>query len=113
MADPETEKKIAQLQMLEQNIQSFASQRQQFQMHVAEIEHALKELKTTTERPFRVLGQLMVAADKDDLTKELTSQKEVSDIRIKSLEKQEQQLKEKAEALQQEVLSALQKKGVK
>ena len=45
MADKETEKKIEQLQLLEQSLQSFLVQRQQYQSHEIEIESALNEIK--------------------------------------------------------------------
>ena len=110
---PELEEKIARLQMLEQNIQAFASQRQNFQLQIGEIEHALKELEGTKDKPFKIVGNLMIAADAQELMKDLASQKEIIDLRIKNLEKQESQLREKAESLQNEVVGALQQKGGK
>ena len=110
---PELEEKIARLQMIEQNVQVFSSQRQQFHMQMTEIEHALKELEKAKDKPFRIVGNLMIAAEAGELKKELTSQKEVVELRIKSLEKQESQLREKAESLQKEVVGALQHKGGK
>lgn len=106
----ETQEKIARLQMLEQHIQSFSSQRQNFQLQMSEIDHALKELQHVKEKPFKVVGTIMISSDVEDLKKDLTSRKEVADIRIKNLEKQEHQLKEKAEALQKEVLGSIQQK---
>ena len=46
MADvsKETEKKINQLQLLEQSMQNLSMQKQQFQLQQVEIESALKEL---------------------------------------------------------------------
>ncbi len=110
---PELEEKIGRLQLLEQNVQAFASQRQQFHLQISEIEHALKELEKSTEKPFKIVGSLMIASDADELKNELTSQKEIIELRIKSLEKQESQLREKAESLQKEVVGALQQKGGK
>ncbi len=110
---PELEEKIARLQMLEQNVQAFSSQRQQFQIHITEIEHALQELEHTKEKPYKIVGSLMIASDAEELKKELSSQKEMAELRIKSLEKQETQLREKAESLQKEVVGALQQKGGK
>ena len=47
---------------------------------------------------------------KEDLTKDLESKKEIINLRIKTLEKQENQLKEKASELQIEVLSQIENK---
>jgi prefoldin beta subunit len=109
----ELEEKIARLQMLEQNIQAFSSQRQSFQLQMGEIDNALKELDGAKEKPFKVIGNLMIATETADLKKELSSQKEVMELRVKNLEKQESKLKEKAEELQKEVMSAIQQKGGK
>ena len=107
------EEKIARLQMLEQNIQAFASQRQNFQLQASEIDNALKELEQTKEKPFKVVGHLMIASDINDLKKDLISKKEVIELRVKSLEKQETKLREKAEELQKDVVGAIQEKGGK
>ncbi len=40
-----TEEKMQQLQMIEQNMQQTLSQKQQFQMQLMEIDSALKEIK--------------------------------------------------------------------
>ena len=110
---PELEEKIARLQMIEQNIQAFSSQRQSFQMQISEIDHALKHIESTKEKPFKIIGNLMIASDAGELKIELMSLKEVVELRIKSLEKQESQLREKADSLQNEVVGELQKKGGK
>jgi chaperonin cofactor prefoldin len=51
----------------------------------------------------------MIAAEKEELTKELTSKKEIVDIRVRSIDKQEQKLKEKAETLRAEIMKDLKK----
>ena len=110
MVAEETEKSIARLQMLEQNLQMLASQRQSCQLQISEIENAVKELNKTKEQAFKIIGNLMIASNPKELEKELESKKEVLTIRITSLEKQETQLRKKAEELQKEVMSSLQNK---
>ncbi len=51
----------------------------------------------------------MVSSKKEDLKKDLSSKKEMANMRIKSLEKQEDQLKEKATKLQSEVMKNIKK----
>jgi len=104
----EDEQKINQLQLLEQNIQNLSLQRQQFQAQLIEIENALKELETTTEA-YKIISNIMVLTKKEDLTKELKQRKEVTEIRIKNFEKQEEQLRSKAKDLQKEILSSMKK----
>ena len=52
----------------------------------------------------------MVLSDKDKLEKELKQKKEIVDLRIANLDKEEKKLKEKAKKLQEELLSTLKKK---
>jgi len=98
----ETEQKIAQLQLYEQSLQNILMQKQQFQSQSVEIESALKELETTKEA-YKIVGNIMVAAKKEDLKKDLESKKETINLRIKTMEKQENQIREKAKKLQEEV----------
>ena len=105
----ETEQKIAQLQLMEQNLQSFLMQRQQFQSQLIEVESALKEIEKSKET-YKIVGNVMVNASKEDLKKDLEEKKGILEIRIKSLEKQEKQIKEKATKTQAEVLEKIKEK---
>jgi len=103
-----TEEKIQQLQMIEQGMQNFAMQKQQFQAQIIEIESAVKELEKT-DQSYKIVGNIMVAANKEELSKELKEKKEMLDLRLKTLEKQESTMKEKATAMQSEVMDNLKK----
>ncbi len=98
----ETQQKINQLQLYEQTLQNILVQKQQFQSQLAEIQSALSELEKTKEA-YKIIGNIMVFSNKEDLKKELNSKKEMNELRIKTLEKQENQIKEKAKKLQEEV----------
>ena len=49
----------------------------------------------------------MLPKKKEDLKKELSSKKEIINIRIKNLEKEESKTREKATALQKEVIGEI------
>ncbi|MAE42983.1 prefoldin subunit beta [Candidatus Woesearchaeota archaeon] len=108
MADvpKETENKINQLQMMEQSMQNLSMQKQQFQLQQVEIESALKELENVNEA-YKIVGNIMVLSKKDELKKDLDSKKEVIELRVKNLEKQETQMRNKASKLQEEVLKEM------
>src|SRR3989344_7361305 len=95
----EVEQKINQLQILEQSVNTLIAQKQQFQMQIVESESALNELEKT-DKAYKIIGNVMVLAKKDELEKELTSKKEIMELRIKNLEKQEKQIKEKTSRMQ-------------
>ena len=67
----ETEKKIQQLQLLEQNLSNIIMQKQTFQMHLMENENALKELEKTNKNAYKIIGTIMISSAKEDLKKEL------------------------------------------
>jgi prefoldin beta subunit len=107
MAD-ETQEKIGKLQMLEQSMQTFLMQKQQFQAQLIEIESALKELKDA-KTVYKITGNIMIDADKASLEKDLQEKKEKFELRIKTLEKQEAEIKKKATSMQAEVMEGLEK----
>ena len=102
----ETEKKINQLQIIEQSMQNLSTQRQQFQLQQVEIESALKELENVNEA-YKIVGNIMVLSKKDELKNDLNSKKEIVELRVKNLEKQETQIRDKASKLQEEVLKEM------
>lgn len=108
MADnsKEVQDKINQLSMMEQSLQQFLGQKQTFQAQLMEIDSALGELNKT-DKAFKIVGNVMVAAEKDELIGELTKKKETVEIRIKTIEKQEEKMREKASELQKEVMSGM------
>ncbi len=102
----ETREKIEQLQAMEQNINSIIAQKQQYQSQSLEIENALSQLEKT-DKAFRIIGNIMVASDKETIKKDLNEKKEIIDLRLKAFEKQESKLRERASILQKEVLKEI------
>mgnify|MGYP001241783816 CR=1 FL=1 len=107
--ESQMQEKISQIQVFEQNLHSLNSQRQTFQAQAMEIESSLLEL-SKTKNAYKIIGNIMVAADAENLKKDLTSKKEMLDIRIKSVQKQEEKLKGKISEIQKEVMDSMKKK---
>lgn len=101
-----TSTKVNQLQILQQNIQAVLMQKQQFQSQLVELDSALQEIKTTSQA-YKIVGKVMIASSKGELQKELQEKKELVDVRVKNLEKQERSLRENMERLQKEVIEEL------
>ncbi|MBT7903212.1 prefoldin subunit beta [Candidatus Woesearchaeota archaeon] len=102
----ETQEKINKLQIMEQSMQNYLGQKQQFQSQLLEIESALSELEKTNQA-YKIVGNIMVVAEKSKLTEELTTKKETTELRIKTLEKQEAKLREKTSEIQKEVMKEM------
>ncbi|MFH1770728.1 MAG: prefoldin subunit [archaeon] len=107
--DKKTEEKIAELQMIEQSMQRFLNQKQQFQTQIVEVDNALKEL-SGAKQAHRIIGNIMVEVDKKKLESDLKSKKEIQELRLKSIEKQEQDIRKKADDIQKEVMKELNRK---
>jgi prefoldin beta subunit len=99
---------LQRLQMLDQGVQQLVAQKQQFQSQLYELESALKEIATAPQA-YKIIGSVMVASNKEDLKKDLDSKKELVELRVKTLEKQETQMREKLKQLQDEVLKSMKK----
>ncbi|TKJ17076.1 prefoldin subunit beta [Candidatus Woesearchaeota archaeon B3_Woes] len=106
MAEEGQEEKIEQLQLLEQNLQSFLVQKQQFQMQLSEVTSALENIKDSN-KTYKIVANVMIDAKKEDLEKDLNQKKEMLEIRLKNLEKQETSIRDKSQKLQKEVLGAM------
>ena len=102
----EREEKMQQMQALEHSLQALMAQKQSMQMQLAELESAVAEL-AGKESAYRIVGNIMVSAKAPELLKELEEKKELVEMRISSVTKQENSVKKKAEQLQKDVLESM------
>jgi len=102
-----SEEKIGQLQLFEQNLHSIMNQKQQFQSQQMEIENALSELEKTQQDVYKIIGNIMVLQKCDSVKQELQSRQELVTLRLQSLTKQEDHIKEKVTLLQQEIMETM------
>ncbi len=104
-----TSPKINQLQLLQQNLQAIAAQKQQYENQLIELDSALAEL-STTEKAYKIVGKLMISSPAKKLMQEIQEKKEVAELRLRNFTKQEDKLKQSLESVQQEVLGDFQRK---
>ena len=98
------ESKMQELQLLEQSLQNTLMQKQAFQMELSETQAALGELKNSGDDVFKIIGQLMIKSEKSKITSDLENKEKILNLRISTLEKQENSLTEKFEGLRKEIL---------
>jgi len=98
--------KVAQLQVMQQNLQNLMGQKQQFQQQMEENDSALTELSKSS-KAYKIVGNLMVAGKKEELEKELEEKKEMWELRLKSIDKQEELLKKRMAELQKEAMAEM------
>ena len=97
-------KKIQEIQILEQNIQNLLLQKQAFDMELSESRAALKEIENAKDDVFKLIGQLMIKSDKNKVKEELLNKEKILDLRLNTIEKQELSLMEKLASLREEVM---------
>jgi prefoldin beta subunit len=97
-------------QQLQQQAQVIVSQRAQLEVQVRELERTLEELaKVADDAPiYKSAGSILVRAkDKAAVKAEVEEQKETSEVRLGSLKRQEEKLRERLTSLQKEIEAAL------
>ncbi|MCX8159027.1 MAG: prefoldin subunit beta [Candidatus Pacearchaeota archaeon] len=101
--DSNTEKKISDLQFLEHSMQGFIMQKQTIQIELNETNNAIDEVKKSKGDLYKLIGNILLKSDRENLLKELEEKKNLLDLRIKSIEKQEKILNEKIEKSKKEI----------
>ena len=104
----DAQEKLQQLQIMEQSLHATLAQKQNFQAQQLEVESAISQL-SGKKTAYRIIGSIMIESDAESMKKELEEKKEKIDIRIKSLDRQEEKVKSKAESLQKDVLEGMKK----
>jgi len=99
---PKVQERLLRLQQLQQTLQSVLTQKQQLELGLTETEQALSELEKLTAQAviYKSVGSLLVKSKKTKVTKELKEQKELLNMRISVLGKQEERLRTQAKNLQ-------------
>ncbi len=107
---PKVQNQMAQFQQLAQQIQMITSQKLQFDAQVRELDKAIAELDKAGGDAvvYRNIGSLMIQSkDNAALATELKDQKETLEVRVKTLDRQDKQLRERHQGLQEQITMAL------
>lgn len=94
---------LKQAQQVEAQIEQLSNQKYQLDVRIKELEKTLKELDGVKEGTpvYKSVGNVLYQVeDKKKLVDELSEQKELSEIRIKTLEKQQKTLQDKYKELE-------------
>ena len=98
---------IAEFSRNRDQLISISSQKQQYLLQSATLKLSLDELEKTTEKKvFKAVGNILVQINTEDAKKELADQKETTDLRIKTLQKQEDATIQKLNKLKSEIEKA-------
>lgn len=105
---PQLQNQITQFQQTQQQLQAVSSQKAQMDTQKRELIRTLEELNKSTGDVYKSAGTLMIkVSDKDALKSEIEESIEMMDVRISSLERQENSLKDRYTALQEAINTAM------
>jgi len=109
---PQQRHQLAQFQQAQQQAQALLTQKQQLVMLLRETERALEELGKLQEGApvYKSVGPIMVKAEREELEKSLSDQKETLDLRIKTIERQEERVVKRLNEMRPKLEAAL--KGI-
>ncbi len=89
---------IQEMQMLDQNLHNLLLQKQAFSMELSETQSAAKEIEKSGD-VFKLIGDLLIKKDSDSAKSELADKEKILELRIKSVEKQEDAISKRLEEL--------------
>lgn len=113
---PELEQYAARLQQLRARLGQVQAEKSVVQAELKEVERAMEILKSAAPDAFifKSAGHLMVRVSKDDAEKELNDRKDILELRLKALERQEAGLSSEIKDLEakvNEIVGRYYKKG--
>lgn len=110
---PQLRHQLAQYQQLQQQAQALISQRQQLEILLKETEKALEELQKLPNDAvvYKMVGNLLLRADKQEVEKSLAEEKETLDLRIKTVTRQQDKTIERLREMQAKLDEAIKSGG--
>jgi len=106
---PQIQNQLAQLQQLQQQAQAMLSQKSQIEALMRETDAAVKELEKSPDDAvvYKSVGELLFKADKPKLLEELKEKKDMMDLRLKTMSKQEERIQSRFTQLQEQLKQSL------
>jgi prefoldin beta subunit len=106
---PQVQNLFAQLQQLKAQIEALGRQKMQVEALLRDAENALEELEKVDENSviYKNVGELLIKASKETVKEDLAEKKETYDLRLKTLERQEERAQKRYQQLQEQLREAL------
>lgn len=99
---PAVQERLLRLQQLQQTLQSVLTQKQQLELELLEIDQALGELEKAIDDAviYKSVGSLLIRSEKSKVTTELEERKDLANVRVSVLGRQEERLRSQVKELQ-------------
>ncbi len=107
---PAIEQQYKRLQQLSSQIRVLQTQLSQLELQLRDTDNALKELGNLDEGAlvYKNVGMLLFKSEVPKLTEELSDKKETLELRVKTLQKQEERARKKFEELRERLSKQIQ-----
>lgn len=106
---PQLQNQLIRLQEQQEQYKALLLRKHQFEMELKEVERALQECSSLPDDAiiYKSVGALLFKTEKNKIVSELNEKKEELDLRIKTIEKQEQRLRQQLEELRKFIQASL------
>ncbi|MGC8936967.1 MAG: prefoldin subunit beta [Candidatus Methanomethylicaceae archaeon] len=110
---PQIQNQLVRFQEQQEQYKALLLRKQQFEVEAREVEKALQECTNLPDDAiiYKSVGMLLFKSEKAKVIAELTEKKEELDLRIKTIEKQEQRLKQQLEELRKLIMEQVSLSG--
>jgi len=110
---PQVQNQLVRFQEQQEQYKALLLRKQQFEMEAKEVEKALQESKNLKDDAviYKSVGILLFRSEKAKIVVELTEKKEELDLRVKTIERQEQRLKQQLEELRKLIMEQVSASG--
>ena len=110
---PQVQNQLVRFQELQEQLKAILIRKQHFDIETKEVDKALTESKNLADDAviYKSVGVLLFRTEKAKIVVELTERKEELDLRIKTIEKQEQRLKLQLEELRKTIINQVNLSG--
>ena len=110
---PQVQNQLVRFQEQQEQYKALILRKQQLEMDAKEVDKALQESKNLADDAmiYKSVGILLFRSDKAKIVAELTERKEELDLRVKTIERQEQRLKQQLEELRKTIMEQVSLSG--
>ncbi|MHA1377805.1 MAG: prefoldin subunit beta [Candidatus Helarchaeota archaeon] len=110
---PALQHQIVQLQQLQQRLEILVTQKSQLEIQLKETERALSELENLSDDStvYKSVGAILVKSEKNKVKEELIDKKDTLEMRIKTVQRQEERTKKQFDESREKIQAALQRPG--
>ncbi len=107
---PSVRADLEKLQELDTQLQQLLLKKQQYEAELKDIDRAISEIEKLTPdaKLYKAVGTFLVSVNKDQALQDLKDRKELLDLHVKTLAKQEQMLRKQMSDIETRVNSLMQ-----